>query len=118
MDTIREKATYLNRHSDKILFKRIGLLEFEITGFMPGGLRTIRGELGTNIIAIDPPGGPLISAHQENTWPSTDLGEFNKKWKGMKVVSINFDMTEFHKIIMECEYILEKIKWKVIKNPA
>ena len=118
MGTIKEKATYLNRHSDKIIFKRIDLLKFQMTGFMPGGTRTIRGELGTNIIAIDPPGGPLISAYQERSWPSTDLGEFNKKWKGMKVIAINFDMTEFHRIIIECEYILEKIKWKVIKNPA
>lgn len=118
MDIIKEKATYLNRHLDKIVFERVDLLKFKMTGFMPGGLRTIRGESGTNIIAIDPPGGPLISAYQERSWPSTDLGEFNKKWKGIKVIAINFSMTEFSSIIIECEYLLEKIKWKTIKNPA
>lgn len=112
-----EKSTYLNRYSDKVTFKRIGLLKFEVTGFISSGLRQLRDTTAENLVSIDPSGGPRITAKWEGVDP-TDMGEFNKKWKGMKVVSIGFDINEFTKIIIECEYILDKVKWKMIKNPA
>lgn len=118
MDVIKERATYLNRYQDKIKFRRIGLLKFEMSGFLAGGVRQLQ-ELDGRIISIDPSGGPSITAKYEGMDYPTDMGQFNKKWEGIKVISVDLNTTFMpSKIIIECEYILENIEWKKIKNPA
>lgn len=122
MDIIKEKGTHINRHSDKILFERIGLLKFRMTGFMIGGLRRMMDD-NEKILLLDPSGGPrLTSISDYHGWGATDMGEFNKKWKGMKIISFEFALKNDGildgAILIECEYILDKVRWKKIKNPA
>lgn len=108
-----EKKIYLNRYGDRILFERIDLLKFRMSGFNAYGTRRI-SDLDDRLCAIDPSGGPLI---QKNILTkATNMGEFNAKWKYFDVESIDPDVNTIN-IILTCTYN-QKIKWKSIKNPA
>jgi hypothetical protein len=108
-----EKKIYINRHADKIKFERLGLLDFRMSGFIPGYRRKSIG-LDGKTISFDPPGGPMISTE------GSDMGEFNKKWRDLKVESIELDDIKLgcSSVIIICRYDLSNLKWKTIKNPA
>ena len=108
-----EKKIYLNRYGDKILFERIDLLKFRMSGFNSYGIKRI-SDLDDRLCAIDPSGGPFIQNNIHER--ATNMSEFNSKWKYFDVESIDPDGDTIN-IILTCIYNQE-IKWKSIKNPA
>ena len=113
-----QKKIYLNRYSDKIKFERLDLLKFRMSGFMSGYIKRMV-DLDGKTTSFDPPGGPMISIEE------SDMGEFNKKWKDLKVESLELEYVEdplrildYTSVIITCKYDLSNIKWKTIKNPA
>lgn len=109
-----ETKIFLNRYSDRILFERIDLLEFKMSGFMDRCKRIT--DIDGKILAFDPPGGPYIENKIHGL--GTNMGQFNSKWKYFNVNVIKSgEDPDSHSIIMECTYD-PVIKWKTIKNPA
>lgn len=103
-----EKKIYLNRYGDEILFERIDLMKFRMSGFNSYGIKRMT-DLDGSLYAIDPSGGPFILK-------ATNMGEFNSKWKCLDIESIDQDGDTIN-IILTCTYN-QKIEWKTIKNPA
>jgi hypothetical protein len=108
-----EKGIFLNRYGDNILFERIDLLKFRISGFHSYGIRRMT-DSNDLLCGIDPSGGPYIENNIHGM--STNMGQFNKKWKYLNVETIQSDGDTIN-IILTCTYSKE-IKWKTIKNPA
>jgi hypothetical protein len=111
-----ETKIFFNRHSDKILFERIDLLEFKMSGFMDRCKRIT--DIDGKILAFDPPGGPHIIENDIQGLVGTNMGQFNSKWKYFNVADIKSgEDPDSPSIIIECTYN-PVIKWKKIKNPA
>lgn len=107
---INTEKIYLNRYSDRIIFKRLEPLKFRMSGFMSGYNRRII-DLNGKTITFDPPGGPTIST-------GIDMGEFDKKWSNLKIETIESEKSEIESIIITCFYDISNMKWETIKNPA
>jgi hypothetical protein len=88
MEDIIKESEFVNRHSDRILVKRISLTEFIMSGYSKDFYRTSVTDDNT-LIMFDPPGGPYTTA-KHGAQPGTDMGYYEEEWKGLVVETMNF----------------------------